>query len=51
MNAAGLVRKYLEAHSGGDLLAGMIEVFAEALMSAEADARCGASYGEVSPEQ
>lgn len=51
MNAAGLVRKHLEADGGGDLLAGMIKVFADALMSAEADALCGASYGEVSPER
>jgi len=51
MNAAGLVRKHLEADGGGDLLAGMIKVFADALMSAEADALCGAGYGEVSPER
>jgi putative transposase len=51
MNAAGLVRKHLEADGGGDLLAGMIKVFADALMSADADALCGASYGEVSPER
>jgi transposase-like protein len=51
MNAAGLVRKHLEADGGGDLLAGMIKVLADALMSAEADALCGASYGEVSPER
>jgi hypothetical protein len=30
MNAAGLVRKHLEADGGGDLLAGMIKVFADA---------------------
>ena len=51
MNAAGLVRKHLEADGGGDLLAGMIKVFADALMSAEADVLCGAAYGEVSPER
>jgi transposase-like protein len=45
------VRKHLEADGGGDLLAGMIKVLADALMSAEADALCGASYGEVSPER
>ena len=51
MNAAGLVRKHLEADGGGDLLAGMIKVFADALMSAEADGLCGAGYGEMSPER
>jgi len=51
MNAAGLVRKHLEANGGGDLLAGMIKVFADALMSAEADALCGAAYGEISPDR
>ena len=51
MSAAGLVRKHLEADGGGDLLAGMIKVFADALMSAEADARCGAAYGEISPDR
>ena len=51
MNAAALVRKHLEADGGGDLLAGMIKAFADALMSAEADALCGAGYGEVSPDR
>ena len=48
MDAAGLVRKHFEADGGGDL-AGMIKVFAYALMPAEADALCAVAYGEVSP--
>jgi putative transposase len=31
-----------------DLLRQMVQIFAEALMSAEADAACGASYGQDS---
>ena len=31
-----------------DLLRAMVKTFAEALMSAEADATCGAAYGQVS---
>jgi putative transposase len=34
-----------------DLLRAMVKTFAEALMSAEADAVCGAGYGERSPER
>jgi putative transposase len=34
-----------------DMLRAMIKSFAEALMSAEADAACGAEYGQVSPER
>src|SRR5215216_6044679 len=34
-----------------DLLRSMIQTFAEALMSAEADAVCGAGYGQRSPER
>jgi putative transposase len=34
-----------------DLLREMVQVFAETLMSAEADAICGAGYGERSPER
>jgi len=34
-----------------DLLRNMIQTFAEALMSAEADAVCGAGYGQRSPER
>src|ERR1700750_3342761 len=34
-----------------DLLRAMVKAFAEALMSAEADAACGAPYGQVSDER
>jgi putative transposase len=42
--------KQLEAASP-DLLREMVRTFAEAIMGAEADALCGASYGERSDEQ
>src|SRR5207244_8625048 len=49
MDVQGWVRKQLEeAHP--DLLRAMVKDFAEALMSADADAVCGAGYGERSPE-
>ena len=44
------LRKQLEEASP-DLLRAMVKDFAEALMSAEADALCGAPYGERSPER
>jgi transposase-like protein len=48
MDAAAWLRKQLEeAHP--DLLRAMVKEMAEALMSAEADAVCGAGYGERSP--
>jgi putative transposase len=34
-----------------DVLRLMVKSFAEALMSAEADAQCGAEYGKSSPER
>ena len=34
-----------------DLLRQMVQTFAEALMSAEADAVCGTGYGQRSPER
>ena len=34
-----------------DLLRQMVQIFAEALMSADADAVCGAGYGQRSPER
>ena len=34
-----------------DLLRNMIQTFAEALMSADADAVCGAGYGQRSPDR
>jgi putative transposase len=50
VNAAGLVREHLESASP-DVLRAMVKTFAEALMSAEADAICGAPYGTRSDER
>jgi transposase-like protein len=50
MDVAGWLRKQLEQASP-DLLRAMVQDFAEALMGAEVDALCGASYGERSPER
>jgi transposase-like protein len=50
VNAAGLVREHLESASP-DVLRAMVKTFAEALMSAEADAVCGAPYGQRSDER
>jgi transposase-like protein len=50
MDVDGWLRKRLEQASP-DLLRAMVQDFAEALMSAEADALCGAAYGERSPER
>jgi hypothetical protein len=50
MDVSGWVRKQLEEASL-DLLRAMVKEFAEALMSADADAVCGAGYGERSPER
>jgi len=50
MDALAWLRKRLEQASP-DLLREMVESFAQALMSAEADALCGAGYGERSPER
>ena len=44
------IGKYLE-ESGEDLVREMVQAFAEVLMGAEADARCGAGYGERSEER
>ena len=50
MDVAGWLRKQLEeAHP--DLLRAMVKEMAEALMGAEADAVCGAGWGERSPER
>ena len=50
MEMSGWLRKQLEeAHP--DLLRAMVKEMAEALMSADADAVCGAGYGERSPER
>ena len=50
MDVAGWLRKQLELASP-DLLRAMVKDFAEALMGADADALCGAGYGEWSPER
>jgi putative transposase len=50
MDVSGWLRKQLEQASP-DLLRAMVQEFAEALMGAEADALCGAPYGERSPER
>jgi putative transposase len=50
MDVQSWLRKQLEAASP-DLLRAMVQDFAEALMGAEADALCGAPYGERSPER
>ena len=50
MDVSGWLRKQLEEASP-DLLRAMVKDFAEALMSADADAVCGAPYGERSPER
>ena len=50
LDPAAWLRKHLE-EDGGDLLREMIKTFAEVLMAAEAQAACGADYGEVSPER
>jgi putative transposase len=50
MDVQSWLRKQLEQASP-DLLRAMVRDFAEALMGAEADAICGAPYGERSPER
>jgi transposase-like protein len=50
MDALGWLRKQLE-EDGNDLLREMVRSFAEVLMSADADAVCGAGYGEISPDR
>ena len=50
MDVSSWLRKQLEEPSP-DLLRAMVKDFAEALMGAEVDALCGASYGERSPER
>ena len=50
VDPAGFVREQLESASP-DLLRAMVKTFAEALMSAEADAVCGAPYGQRSEER
>ena len=50
MDVSGWLRKQLEEASP-DLLRVMVKDFAEALMSADADAVCGAGCGERTPER
>src|SRR5689334_318505 len=50
LNVASVLREHLESASP-DLLREMVKTFADLLMSAEADAVCGAEYGERSPER
>ncbi len=50
MDALVWLRKQLESDDN-DLLREMVRGFAEELMGAEADAVCGAGYGEISPER
>ncbi len=50
MDVTAWLRKQLESASP-DLLRAMVKDMAEALMSAEADALCGAGYGERSSER
>ena len=50
MDVSSWLRKQLE-EADLDLLRVMVKDFAEALMSADADAVCGAGYGERSPER
>ena len=48
MPGMDVIRKQLEA-GDGDLLRELVSGVVHALMSAEADAFCGAEYGERSP--
>ena len=50
MDVSGWLRKQLESASP-DLLRAMVKEMAEALMGAEAEALCGAGWGERSPER
>jgi hypothetical protein len=50
MDALTWLRKQLETDEN-DLLREMVRSFAEGLMSADADAACGAGYGEVSADR
>ena len=50
LNVGELLREHLQSASP-DVLRAMVQTFADALMSAEADALCGAQYGERSTER
>ncbi len=51
MNPLAWLRKHLDDEGSSDVVREMVKTFAEALMSAEADAVCGAGWGERSPER
>jgi transposase-like protein len=51
MNPLAWLRKHLDDEGGNDLIREMLKAFAEQLMSAEADALCGAAWGERSEER
>lgn len=51
INPLTWLRKHLDDQAEGDVVREMIESFAQVLMSAEADALCGAGYNERSPER
>jgi len=51
MNPLAWLRKHLDDEGGNDLVRDMVKAFAEQLMSAEADALCGAGWGERSEER
>ena len=52
IDAGAFLRNHLESDDGDqDLLAGMVQAFANALMSADADALCGAGYRERTDER
>jgi hypothetical protein len=50
VDPGGLWREQIDSASP-DLLRAMVKTFADALMSAEADAVCGAGYGERSAQR
>jgi len=50
VDAASWLRQHVE-HTDGDMLRTLVATFANALMSAEADAICGAEYGQRSDER
>ncbi len=50
MDALEWLRKHLD-EDDNDLVREMVRAFAERLMGAEADAMCGAGYGEVNPDR
>lgn len=50
MEPIAWLRKHLD-QADPDLLRAMVKTFADAHMGAEADALCGAAYGERSPER